>query len=150
LAKSLSPTTIDILLGQTGGLDARDALLACVAAIASDGSPRALETILIHALQRGVPAAELREVLLEIAPLAGSVRAERALAALGAVFPLDARAPLEDFIHAARGAGVSGASLWAIADLLARMFQEGPETRSAVQSFEVVLGRRARDEGPGS
>lgn len=238
LAKDVSAATYDFLLGQTGTLDKRDVLLACVAATAADGSARQTREILIYALQRGAAPAALREALLEVAPLAGSVRSEQALAALseavteaekpsdpfaalldprerkvppsavsspddvqprgtsqldslhgeraarirarlasrskalagwveddlyaralartgltkmqralvalGAVFPLDARDPVMDWVHAARWAGADDASLWAVSETLARLFRESPEIRSAVSAFEGILGRRAR------
>jgi alkylhydroperoxidase/carboxymuconolactone decarboxylase family protein YurZ len=96
LAKDVSAPTYDFLLGQPGALDRRDALLACVAATAADGSARPTREILIYALQRGLTAAMLREALLEIAPLAGAVRAEQALAAL-AEASVEAEKPTDPF-----------------------------------------------------
>jgi alkylhydroperoxidase/carboxymuconolactone decarboxylase family protein YurZ len=248
LAKDVSGTTLDFLLSQTGSLARRDAVLACVAATAADGHKKQLREILLHALKGGVSPALLREVLLEVAALAGLPRGEEALAALaeslaeadvptdpfaalleprerreqrpeaalptedpepasdaarasaeleavhgeraatlrarlarrskalarwaeedlygrvfgrpgltraqrvlvavGALFPLDARASLEDFVHAARRLGSSPEALYALADTLARLFKEGPETREALLAFTIVLGRRSRpDEG---
>ncbi len=239
LAKDVSATTYDFLLGQTGSLERRDVLLACVAATAADGSPKQTRAALVYALQRGLPEPMLRETLLEIAPLAGTVRAEQALAALadavteaeqpadpfaslldpkerkvaptarsspedeqpgsssslldrvhgerapklrarlegrsrslaawlehdlyaraftrsgltplqrtlvalGAVFPLDAREVLLDWVHAAAGAGADAASLWLVAETLARLFRESPEIKTALSAFDVALGRRVR------
>ena len=238
LAKDVSAPTYDFLLGQPGALDRKDALLACVAATAADGSARATREILIYALQRGLAAGMLREALLEIAPLAGAVRAEQALAALaeatveaekptdpfsslleprerkvapasaigidddapagpsaldavhgeraarlrarladrskalarwldedlygrvfarpgltplqralvalGAVFPLESRDATADWVHAARSGGASAAALWMLADTLARLFRESPEIKVALSGFESILGRRVR------
>ncbi len=236
LAKDVSAATYDFLLGQTGSLDRRDVLLACVAATAADGAPRPVREILVYGLQRGLDAGALREALLEVAPLAGAIRAEQALAALGeatveaekpsdpfaslleprerkeaprggsspedeapsgpsvldsvhgeraarvrariagrskalagwleddlykrvfarqgltvlqralvalgASFPLDARESVADWVSAARTAGADEASLWATADTLARLFKDGPEVRNALAGFGSVLGRR--------
>lgn len=237
LAKDVSAATYDFLLGQTGSLAQRDALLACVAATAADGSPRQTREALIHALQRGLSASELREALLEVALFAGAVRCEqalfalgeavteaekpsdpfaalldpkerkvppsaasspgddqpsgsiafdtvlgeraskvrarlavrskwlgkrveedltrvfartgltslqRALVALGAVFPLDARDQVADWVHAAKVAGADDASLWLLAETLARLFRDTPEIKNALSGFEAILGRRVK------
>jgi alkylhydroperoxidase/carboxymuconolactone decarboxylase family protein YurZ len=238
LAKDVSAATYDFLLGRTGTLEKRDVLLACVAATAADGSARQTRECLIYALQRGVTPGALREALLEVAPLAGAVRAEqslvalgvavveaekpsdpfaqlldpkerkvpptavaspddeqaagpsqldavhgdrasrlrarlasrskalarsveedlyartfarsgltrlqRALVALGACFPLDAREQVADWVHAARLAGADDDSLWLVAETLARLFRESPEIANATAGFEAILGRRVR------
>ncbi len=239
LAKDVSAATYDFLLGTTGALDKRDVLLACVAATAADGGARQTREVLIYALQRGAKAETLREVLLELAPLAGAVRSEQALAALGeavseaekpsdpfaqlldpkerkvapsavsspddeqasgsstldsvhgersaklrarlaarskqlarwveddlyaraftrsgltrlqralvalgAVFPLDAKEQVADWVHACKLAGAADDSLWAVSETLARLFKESAETRNALEGFASILGRRVKD-----
>ncbi|HZU99303.1 MAG TPA: hypothetical protein VFF73_21530 [Planctomycetota bacterium] len=69
---------------------------------------------------------------------------QRALVALGAVFPLDAREVVLDWVHAAVGAGADAASLWLVSETLARLFRESPEIKTALSAFEAALGRRVR------
>lgn len=70
----------------------------------------------------------------------------RVLLTVAALYPLDARPALETWLRALFAKGASKEQLWALQDLLSRLFQDGSEVKSALGAFESVLGRKASDD----
>jgi alkylhydroperoxidase/carboxymuconolactone decarboxylase family protein YurZ len=71
---------------------------------------------------------------------------KRVLLTVAALYPLDARPALETWLRALEAKGMAKDALWTLQDVLARLFQDGAEAKSALSAFEAVLGRKARDD----
>lgn len=71
----------------------------------------------------------------------------RVVLVVAALVPLDAPVPLERFVRLLQGRGVDADGAWALLDLVAHLFQDGPVMKQARGAFEAALGRRSDDDG---
>jgi hypothetical protein len=73
----------------------------------------------------------------------------RVVLAVAALVPLDAPVTLERFVGLLKGRGVAAEGAWALLDLVAHLFQDGPVMKQARGAFEAALGRRSYDDDMG-
>jgi 4-carboxymuconolactone decarboxylase len=70
----------------------------------------------------------------------------RSLCIVAALIPLDVSPQLKGHLQCAVNTGNSAEQLWKLLDVVARLFTEGAETRSAKKTFEDVLGKQVLSE----
>lgn len=70
----------------------------------------------------------------------------RSLCIVAALIPMDVAPQLKGHVQGALNVGNTEDQLWKLYDVVARLFNEGHETRSAKKVFEDVLGKKLASE----
>lgn len=66
---------------------------------------------------------------------------QRSLCIVAALMPLDVTPQLKGHIQGALNTGTTAAGLWALFELVSKLFREGPEMTAAKNTFTEVLGK---------
>ena len=107
-ARKIQASTLQFLLTDSNGLEMEELLLALVASVVADGHSGATFELIKFALDHEVPAAAIREALLQLSALAGPYRAQQGLRSLRRIG--SERAKPKDAFSALMGGG-DGAKL---------------------------------------